>query len=70
MRDRAIRGRANLRKGVECKNAKLTDDLVAKMRQQFSPERYGDFTKAAKQFGVSRQLATEILRGNKWRHVQ
>ena len=67
-RDRAKRNRANPQKGSDRWNAKLTDDLVARILLEYQPGVTGQ-KELGKKFGVTQTCICLILHGRIWKHV-
>lgn len=70
MRDKAERNRSNVPKGSANALAKLTEDAVRDIRSRFQRGKYGDSSRAAREFGVSKTTIAQMLRGETWTHVQ
>lgn len=68
--DKVERGRTNPPIGSQHKRALLTEDQVRDIRARFRRGKYGDSSRAAREFGVSKTTIAGILRGEQWRHVQ
>jgi hypothetical protein len=69
-KDKAERGRANPPRGSQHTHARLTEEQVREIRARFRPGKYGDSSRAAREFGVNKTTIAGILRGEQWRHVQ
>lgn len=51
-------------------NSKLTEDAVREIRRRYKPGKYGDSSRAAREYGVSKTTMAQMLRGETWRHVR
>lgn len=66
-REKAERGRSV--RGVRQHDAKLTDEMVLRMRTEYVPGKMG-FHRLGKKYGVSKRAAMLAISGRLWRHVQ
>lgn len=68
--DASRKGR--LATGDRSPTAKLTDEIVRRIRVEYSPQRGSGCGQRslAKKYGVSRNAIRDLLYGNTWRHVR
>lgn len=68
--DREAKGRsAPPRLGEENHRTTLSSIQIREMRQRFDPDRRGNIAQAAREYGLSKTGAKDILRRNTWKHV-
>lgn len=65
--EKAERGRSV--RGTRQHDAKLTDEMVLRMRAEYVPGKMG-FHRLGKKYGVSKRAAMLAISGRLWRHVQ
>lgn len=67
--DRMRKGRANPPRGEASNRTPLTADQVIDMRRRFNPNVRGSIAAAAREFGLSKTGAKDILRRRTWAHI-